>query len=1304
MMNISPFKVVLFSVAGFLLPLMLFAGEIRINNGSTEIRYTLNTYQELSFTQTLSSLQFRDVNTKLGLFTELYVAGFGYSPEVGSPKLPAFHKLIEIPLNASCQVKINRAEYSDYDLASEGVNYRIIPQQAPVSKEITDPGQIPFVIDEAAYLKNEFLGGPLVSVAPAGMMRALNLATLSICPVLYNPVTGILRIYSVLEVTIVFVNGNESATINLKKDLWSPYFMKAYSMAGNYKPVTDELITTAPVTYIIVSDPMFENALQPFIDWKTRKGFKVVEAYTDDPAVGNTTTTIKNYLQNFFITPPAGYEPQSFVLFVGDVAQIPTFNGTAGSHPTDLYYCEYTGDKIPECYYGRFSATNLTQLQPQIDKTLEYEQYLFPDESFLGEVVMVAGADASHQLTWGNGQINYGTTYYFNSAHNILSHTYLQPEPPGGNYSAQIIQNVSDGVAYANYTAHCGESGWSDPSFTIANIAGLQNNSEYCLMVGNCCLSNRFNTTCFGEEQLRAENKGSLGYIGASNNSYWDEDYWWGVGFKAVSANPTYDPNHLGAYDVTFHDQGEPIDDWFVTQGQMVVGGNMAVQESSTSASSKTYYWEIYHLMGDPSLMAYLSIPPVLNASYPDILLLGSTTFDVTTEPYAYIGLSRNGDEFITAVCADSTGAATLTFPALNIPEYLDIVITKQNRKPVIDSIQAIPATGPYLTYASFTVNDSTGGNNNHLADFSEAITLNVGVNNVGVMTAYNVTATISTSDTNIVITDNTFVYDSIPAGSMTIGTDAFAMSVNNLISDQHPVFCDLIFTDGNDTWTGTLTLVLNAPVLAVNDYIVSDPLPGGNNNGILDPGESATLKISTNNTGHASVNNAIAHLIVDPASVPYIIVYNPNIFLGTLPPNTIINAEFNVVTNGIAPVGTLVNVIYSESAGQQNQYTALQPFLIELGQLPQYTMQNGYKNTCAGKFFDTGGEIFNYGNNENLTMTFYPGTMGASVKAEFTMFSVEPSSNCNYDQLKIYNGANVLMPLIGTYCDTVSPGTIMASNPDGALTFRFHSDYSDNYPGWIAIMSCFGGPLTLMANAFPAQVCEGSSSRLSVIPTGGSGNYTFQWNPSTYLDDPTSQFPLCTPEANITYTVTVNDGTTTLTSGPVEVTLLPVPEPAVIELNGNELVSSVADGNQWYLNGLMIPGANQQTYTPEYSGSYYVTITDQVTGCSSVPSNSIYYTITGIGITDVSNPVTVYPNPFTDRINISCFLPEPSYIRITLTDAFGRNIEVLEDISVTHSGTHTLTAAPGHIDPGIYYCRVQTAGYTVVKKVIFTR
>jgi hypothetical protein len=681
------FQKIFFFLMFFCLSCQVFAGEIIITQGKTGITFSGSTYQNLDFTVQLSSIQFRDIQTPEGSFTQLFVEGYGFRNILGDPKLPVFHKLIEAPLNSTFNITYGKIEYVEYDLASEGINSKLIPAQAPLCKNITDPAEIPFVFNTSTYQKNEFIGDELVTVTPVGIMRSVNLANLTIAPFLYNPVTNRIRVFTKLEATVTFENADVTGTILMKERTSSPFFGKLYSQLPNYQANTDELITSGPVTYVIVSDPNFHDALQPFIQWKTQKGFKVIEAYTDDPAVGNTKVSIRTYLMGLYNNPPSGVDPPSFILFAGDVGQIPAY--ATGGHPTDLNYCEYTNDHIPEVYYGRFAAQNLTQLQSYIDKTLEYEQYTMPVDTFLNKVVMIAGADATYGQLYGNGQINYGTNNYFNAAHNLFSHTYLQPEPGGGNYSQKIRNNVSTGVAFANYTAHGSESGWADPAFSISQIAALQNIHKYPLMIGNCCKTSNFAVTCFAKEITRAVNKGALGYIGCSDYSYWDEDFWWGCGFKTIALNPPYNPLHLGAYDVTFHDHGESIDKWFVTMGQMVVGGNLAVEESNSTL--KDYYWETYCLMGDPSLSIYFSVPQVVTASYPDNLPVGIDSLTVNTEPYAYVSLSVHDSTLLDAKCADSLGVANLVFdPVLEICN-LNIVISKQNRKPLIDSIPLLP-------------------------------------------------------------------------------------------------------------------------------------------------------------------------------------------------------------------------------------------------------------------------------------------------------------------------------------------------------------------------------------------------------------------------------------------------------------------------------------------------------------------------------------------------------------------------------------------------------------------------------------
>lgn len=883
-----------------LAPALVFSGNICLKAGDTKVTITESNYTKVNFNVSVSDLYFLEVKTTEGVFINLSAVGFGQRSVAGEPALPVFHRLIEVPLGAEFTFRIKRQHVTVIDLNENGIKYPVFPAQPPMSKS-DDPENVPFVFNKTMYNTDQFVSDELVTASHAGLMRALNLARVDISPVQYNPVTNVLKIFDELEIEIIFQNADVAGTLALKQQKASPYFRSMYQMVVNYKPLdpSDELITNAPATYVIVSDPMFQAALQPFIQWKTKKGFKVIEGYTNNPAVGTTTTSIKSFLQGLYNSPPAGYSAPSFVLLVGDVAQIPAWSGSAGSHVTDLRYCEYTGDNLPEVYYGRFSATNLAQLQPQIDKTLEYEQYLMPDPSFLEEVVMAAGADSGHE-THSNGQINYGTETYFNAAHNILSHTYLQPEPSGGNYSENIQANVSNGVAYANYTAHCSSSGWADPSFTISDIPSLTNAHKYSLMVGNCCLSAKFDVTSFAEEILRAENKGAVGYIGGSNSTYWDEDYWWGVGYKSVELHPAYNAAHIGGYDGAFHDHGEPTSDWFVTQGQMVVCGNYAVEESSSSL--KTYYWEIYHLMGDPSLMIYYSVPQALTATYQNTLMIGMTSLTVNTEAYATVALSNAG-VLLDAKVADAGGLVNLSFTALSAPGNLDIVITKQNRQPLIGVIQVIPADGPYVVYTGSIINDPLpDGNNNGAMDYEEIDLLSVALKNVGVETAANVVATFSTTNAFITIDDNSVAYGIIAPNQTVTITDGFVVNVANNIPDQQVVSFSVSATDGTDTWNSEFNITANAPVLAIGAMTVLDNGPGCNNDGILDPGETAGLLIVCSNSGHSAISNVNGLLAIAAGSSPYLTLNSTTSNPGSLAIGGTVTATFNVTADAGTP------------------------------------------------------------------------------------------------------------------------------------------------------------------------------------------------------------------------------------------------------------------------------------------------------------------------------------------------------------------------------------------------------------------
>jgi trimeric autotransporter adhesin len=180
-----------------------------------------------------------------------------------------------------------------------------------------------------------------------------------------------------------------------------------------------------------------------------------------------------------------------------------------------------------------------------------------------------------------------------------------------------------------------------------------------------------------------------------------------------------------------------------------------------------------------------------------------------------------------------------------------------------------------------------------------------------------------------------------------------------------------------------------------------------------------------------------------------------------------------------------------------------------------------------------------------------------------------------------------------------------------------------------------------------------------------------------------------------------VNDGTTTLTSGAVSLTIHPLPPTPTITFTGGSLISSSSTGNQWYLNDAMIPNATDPVYTPVVSGLYYVIVSDLVSGCPSEPSNTINFLMTGIDPLTFTGLVSVYPNPIREIMTISYELPEPGFVKIALYDAFGKEVRMIQDNPSQTAGKHRIEMAAGNLNNGIYLVKVQTQTYTVTRKVL---
>lgn len=667
---------------------------------------------ELSF---VASDKFRvdDFDLFGTLFSLVSLEGFDHSSEIGSPSLPTMRHLIDIPFCDGISVAIKEERHILLDGASIGVSRTLAPVQPSLCKTASRNANA-LVINDKVYSSDRFFGLDPVTVSVLGVARDRRLAQVVFSPVKYNPATNQFIVYTYVEAELSYINPDVDATQQMKRLHYSPLFGSGIHTinslsSSNTKDQSPKfgITPTTPMRYLIVANSIFRGSFDEFVSWKKRTGFLVDVVYTGDAGVGTTQSSIKSYVKSLYTNATVESPAPTFILFVGDVAQIPakSFSYSGDSHVSDLDYALWTsGDNLPDCYYGRFSAQTVSQLTPQIEKTLMYERYEFPDPSFLDKAILVAGVDGGsqgdHGYTHADPTMDYAAKFYVNGGSSYLSVLEYKNATSinmnasnvtvkSNSLATEIRSKYSEGAGWINYSAHGDWNEWSIPSFTNSNVASMSNTKKFGIMIGNCCLSGKFDeSACFGETLLRKNNYcGAVGYIGGSNYTYWGEDVYWSVGIRtSISGSMTqqYIANKMGMYDRLFHNHGEAYSEWMTSLGAMVYAGNMSVQNSSSSL--KSYYWQIYHVFGDPSLMPWLTQAKLMDISYTG-MFLGSTSVNVSCAPYSYVALTDNENNLLGAAFSGSDGAASITCSTpLSEGSYV-IAATAQNYQPKLSNV-----------------------------------------------------------------------------------------------------------------------------------------------------------------------------------------------------------------------------------------------------------------------------------------------------------------------------------------------------------------------------------------------------------------------------------------------------------------------------------------------------------------------------------------------------------------------------------------------------------------------------------------
>ena len=512
-------------------------------------------------------------------FAKFEISNEVYTTDLGKARIPVIRRMIEIPEKAEIDIKIISTEWETTNLKDLRLPEKIIPVQHLILKTKNPESEL--VIDDEYYSKDKYTYTDVIKIIKTGNIRQRNFAQIEIQPMQYNPSTGQIKIMISCEMQIDFKNADIPKTYENIQDYQTEGFEKLFeNIFENYGFYEKNAgLGSKSTGYLIITYDNFYDEILPFADWKDSIGYELTVTNTSQIPGGVSTTNIYNYINDAYTNWPT---PPTYVLLVGDTTQIPTYIGPIGGTAADLYYETMNSDMFPDIMLGRFPASQESHVIAMVNKTIYYEQGIFPTIEWIKKAAFMAGND--------NYQISEGT-------HNYVISNYLEPnnytcdkiyEVTYGGTTQDVTNALNDGRSLAIFSGHGSTTSWADgPTFTQNNVRSLTNHEIYPLVCSHACVTGKFTEgECFGETWLREADKAGLAFWGSSHNTYWDPD----------------DVLEKEMFEAWWDDNLETI-------GGMT---DQALYEHYQYQSGGYYgelYLECYNILGDPSIEIYKENP-----------------------------------------------------------------------------------------------------------------------------------------------------------------------------------------------------------------------------------------------------------------------------------------------------------------------------------------------------------------------------------------------------------------------------------------------------------------------------------------------------------------------------------------------------------------------------------------------------------------------------------------------------------------------------------------------------------------------
>ena len=584
--------------------------------------------------------------------------------ERGFPQLPNICRSIVIPDDAQMAVRVLSSHFIEYP------DFPVAPSKGSIPRNV-DPATVAYAFD-AFYGSDKWYPEKLAYAREPYVMRDMRGMVVVVNPLQYNPATRTLRVYDrvTLEVSKtgpgkVNVLTAHPAMLNAEfRKIYERHFLNFDSVSlDRYPPVADG----GNMLIICYDDAGFLAAMQPLVDWKNQMGVPCEMVTTTD--AGGSAAAFDAYIEQYY-----NDHGLTYVLLVGDVAEVPTLTAAGGA--SDPSYSTITSDAYPDLFVGRFSAQTVAQVQTQVLRTIEYEKMPQAEADWYHKGMGVA----SNQGPGDDGE--YDNVHVDNIRADLLAFTYTEVDQiydPSGT-AAMVSSGLNNGRSVINYTGHGSTTSWGSTGFSNTHVNALANDNMLPFIISVACVNGQFTySTCFGEAWLRATNgvepTGAIGAYMSSINQSWnppmdaqDEIADLLVGTSAEGARRTFGGLCYNGAGHMMDAYGSDGEDMFLT-------------------------WNIF---GDPSLRVMTDTPVALTVTHDANIDAFTLTFEVTVEGVqgALAALYHDGVLYGSALTAPN-GVATIDVLA-PLPENEDITVTVTSFN-ALTYIGAVHSGGAYV-------------------------------------------------------------------------------------------------------------------------------------------------------------------------------------------------------------------------------------------------------------------------------------------------------------------------------------------------------------------------------------------------------------------------------------------------------------------------------------------------------------------------------------------------------------------------------------------------------------------------------